>query len=244
MPTAILVRTCAASAPTRRYLPNRGDDGYGLSAATVERLAARGTRLLVTADCGTRRWTRSPPRDPGLEVVVTDHHEPRAAARCRERPIVHPARRCGYPFRDLCAGRRRFKVAGALPAPRATMREDRLPSDHELVALATVSDCVPLRRREPLLARRGLSALEWAEKVAARAPARVKSPRPRRREDVGFTLGPRINAAGRLGPRERGARVAAHGRVDDGARGSAPSAPAVVVGDHDVKLRDARGQPS
>ena len=117
------------------YLPSRSEDGYGLSAATVERLAARGTRLLVTADCAiTAVEEVALARASGLDVVVTDHHHPRADGALPDAPIVHPAL-CGYPCADLCATGVAHKLAAALlqaraatrPAPTRTSTSSRWP---------------------------------------------------------------------------------------------------------------------
>src|SRR5205085_7997318 len=99
------------------YLPSRTEDGYGLSAATVQRLAARGTGLLVTADCAITAVAEvAAARAAGMDVVVSDHHHPRADGALPDAPIVHPAV-CGYPCEALCAGGVALKVAEALGAP-------------------------------------------------------------------------------------------------------------------------------
>ena len=96
------------------YLPDRIDDGYGLSGATVERLAARGTELLVTVDCAiTAVEEVAAARRLGLDVVVTDHHSPRADGALPDCPIVHPAL-CGYPCPTLCGTAVAYKLAEAL----------------------------------------------------------------------------------------------------------------------------------
>ena len=96
------------------YLPDRIADGYGLSSSTVSRLAAAGTRLLVTADCGiTAVEEVAAARAQGMAVVVTDHHAPRGDGVLPPAPIVHPALG-GYPFRELCATAVAYKLAQAL----------------------------------------------------------------------------------------------------------------------------------
>src|SRR5439155_1108147 len=102
--TAILVRALRSlGAHVDWYLPSRLEDGYGLSARTVERLAARGTALLVTADCAITAVAEvASARAAGMDVVVTDHHAPRADGCLPEAPIVHPAL-CDYPCPQLCA---------------------------------------------------------------------------------------------------------------------------------------------
>jgi single-stranded-DNA-specific exonuclease len=198
--TAILVRTLrAVGADVDWYLPSRSEDGYGLSRATVEKLAARGTKLLVTTDCGITAVDEvALARSLGMDVVVTDHHAPRADGVLPDAPIVHPAV-SGYPCPDLCAGGVAHKVAGALLEAAGHDASIAL-ADLDLVALATIADCVPLRGENRRLVRSGLLALGRTEKVGLRALMRVAKVDPSRVEghDVGFKLAPRINAAGRL----------------------------------------------
>ncbi|HET9470087.1 MAG TPA: DHH family phosphoesterase, partial [Usitatibacter sp.] len=113
--TALLVRALRAlGADVDWYLPDRAGDGYGLGAQTVRRLAARGTALLITADCaiGAVEEVRLA-RALGIEVVVSDHHAPRADGLLPQAPVVHPAL-CGYPCRELCATAVAYKLAQAL----------------------------------------------------------------------------------------------------------------------------------
>ncbi len=198
--TAILVRALrAVGAEVDWYLPSRSEDGYGLSAATVEKLAARGTKLLVTTDCGITAVDEvALAVSLGLDVVVTDHHSPRADGALPDAPIVHPAV-CGYPCPDLCAGGVAHKVAGALLEAAGHDAAIAL-ADLDLVALATVADCVPLRGENRRLVRQGLAALGRTEKVGLRALMRVARVDPTKVDAraLGFGLAPRINAAGRL----------------------------------------------
>jgi single-stranded-DNA-specific exonuclease len=198
--TAILVRALrAVGADVDWYLPSRSEDGYGLSVATVEKLAARGTSLLVTTDCGITAVDEvALAQSLGLDVVVTDHHAPRADGRLPEAPIVHPAV-SGYPCPDLCAGGVAHKVAGALLEAAGHDASIAL-ADLDLVALATIADCVPLVGENRRLVRSGLAALGRTEKAGLRALMRVAKVDPSRvaGHDVGFKLAPRINAAGRL----------------------------------------------
>jgi single-stranded-DNA-specific exonuclease len=198
--TAILVRALRAiGGDVDWYLPSRQEDGYGLSAATVRRLAARGTRLLVTADCGiTAVEEVALARELGLDVVVTDHHSRRADGALPDAPIVHPAV-CGYPCADLCAGAVAHKVAGALLTAAGHDAAVAL-ADLDLVALATVADCVPLQGENRRLVRSGLLALARTEKVGLRALMRVARVDPSRVDarSISHALAPRLNAAGRL----------------------------------------------
>lgn len=198
--TAILVRALRRlGADADWYLPSRVDDGYGLAAATVQRLAARGTRLLVTVDCAiTAVEEVAAARAAGLDVVVTDHHQPRADGALPAAPIVHPALG-GYPCPELCAAGVAYKLAQAL-ALAAGRDPAEADEDLDLVALATVADLVPLRGENRRLVRAGLRALASTGKPGLRALMRVARVDPGELDagSVGFRLAPRINAAGRL----------------------------------------------
>ena len=198
--TAVLVRALRTlGADVDWYLPSRIDDGYGLARATVERLAARGTQLLITVDCAVTAVDEvAAGQALGLDVVVTDHHAPRADGALPDAPIVHP-RLAGYPCPELCAAGVAYKLAQALLAAAG---EDPALADEDLdlVALATVADVVALRDENRRLVRAGLRALSVTRKPGLRAlmdVARV-DPSAVDASAIGFRLAPRLNAAGRL----------------------------------------------
>ncbi|MCW2990445.1 MAG: single-stranded-DNA-specific exonuclease RecJ [Solirubrobacterales bacterium] len=198
--TAILVRVLRdLGADVGWYLPSRTEDGYGLSPATVERLAAEGCRLLVTADCGITAVDEvAAARALGMDVVVTDHHTPRSDGALPDAPIVHP-RVGGYPCGELCAAGVAYFVSRALLA--ASGRDPaEADIDLDLVALATVADCVPLVGENRRLVRDGLKALAGTRRVGLRALMGVAKCDPGAVDarSCGFRLAPRINAAGRL----------------------------------------------
>ena len=198
--TAILVRALRElGADVDSYLPDRASDGYGLSMNTVQRLAARGTRLLITADCGVTAVEEAAAAQAlGMDVVVSDHHSPRADGVLPKAPLVHPAL-CGYPCPDLCAAGVAYKLAQALFA--AVGRNPReLERDLDLVALATIADVVALRGENRTLVRRGLQALAATSKPGLRALMAVAGvDRAKLGERaVAFALAPRLKAAGRL----------------------------------------------
>jgi single-stranded-DNA-specific exonuclease len=192
--TAIMVRALRSmGADVGWFLPSRTEDGYGLSLATVQRLSDRGTRLLITVDCGITAVDEvAAATAAGLDVVVTDHHAPRADGQLPACPILHPLVN-GYPCPELCGTAVAFKLAQALGA-------DRAEEDLELVALATVADLVPLRGENRRLVREGLAALANTGRVGLRALMRVSRTDPSAvdAQALGFRLAPRINAAGRL----------------------------------------------
>jgi len=198
--SAILIRALrTVGADVDWYLPDRATDGYGLAAATVDRLAQRGTGLLVTVDCAiTAVEEVARARAAGMDVIVTDHHSPRADGHLPDAPIVHP--RIGdYPCPDLCAAAVAHKLARALL--EASGEDPRLAEeDLDLVALATVADVVPLVGENRRLVRQGLRRLASTRKPGLRALMDVAKVDPSTIDAgaIGFRLGPRLNAAGRL----------------------------------------------
>jgi len=198
--TAVLVRALRTlGATVDWYLPSRIDDGYGLAHATIERLAARGTELLVTVDCAITAVDEvAAARAAGLAVVVTDHHTPRADGRLPDAPIVHPAVG-GYPCPQLCAAGVAHKLAQAL-LEAAGLDPSAAEADLDLVALATVADVVPLVDENRRLVRAGLRALASTRKPGLQALMEVARVDPSGVDAgaIGFRLAPRINAAGRL----------------------------------------------
>ncbi|HZU39717.1 MAG TPA: single-stranded-DNA-specific exonuclease RecJ, partial [Solirubrobacteraceae bacterium] len=192
--TAVLVRALRSlGGRVGWYLPDRIDDGYGLSLETVQRLAARGTELLITVDCAiTAVEEVAAARALGLDVVVTDHHTPRGDGELPDCPIVHPGI-CGYPCRSLCGTAVAHKLAEALNAPTPA-------EDLELVALATVADLMPLVGENRRLVREGLQAMANTGRPGLRALMEIACCDPSGLDThaLGFRLAPRINAAGRL----------------------------------------------
>jgi single-stranded-DNA-specific exonuclease len=189
------------------FIPNRIEDGYGLSADNVSRLAERGTELLITVDCGiTCTEEVALAQELGMEVIVTDHHQPKDEL--PECPILHPEV-SDYPFKSLCGTAVAWKLACALrkgagsPGPTCKLGPgEPAPSeaDLDLVALATVADVVPLVGENRALVRRGLAGIRRAKRPGIRALLEASKCDPGRLDegDLSFRLAPRINAAGRL----------------------------------------------
>ncbi|HWM55427.1 MAG TPA: single-stranded-DNA-specific exonuclease RecJ [Solirubrobacterales bacterium] len=210
--TTILVNTLRElGAECAWLIPDRLSDGYGLSPANVEKLAERGTKLLITADCGITAVDEvKTAQELGMDVIVTDHHQP--GEELPDCPILHPAID-GYPFESLCGTAVAWKLACALReasgigSPGATSRgvpgdpiPDASDADLDLVALATVADLVPLQGENRALVRRGLEELRRAQRPGIRALIEAAKCEPAQLDesDLGFRLAPRINAAGRL----------------------------------------------
>ena len=178
-------------------MPSRFDEGYGLAAETVERLAGDGVALLITVDCGiTAADQVARAAALGMDVIVTDHH--RAGDVLPDCPLVC-TRPSSYPFPELSGTGVVFKLAQALYA-QAGRDPSALMQHLDLVALATIADVVPLVDENRGLVRAGLRRLARTTRPGLRAlmaAARVDRARVGA-ADVGFRLAPRINAAGRL----------------------------------------------
>lgn len=204
--TSILVSTLRSlGAKCDWLIPDRLSDGYGLSAGSVEQLRRRGTRLVITVDCGIGSVDEvAAAQAAGIQVVVTDHHQP--GKRLPDCPIVHPVV-SDYPFEGLCAAGVAHKLAIALcdaagQGAIETVSGSRHPCDRQLdlVALATVADMVPLVGENRRLVRDGIRLMRSDPRVGLRALMAVGAV-DRERVDaaaLGFRLAPRINAAGRL----------------------------------------------
>lgn len=180
------------------HIPARAA-GYGLRREAVEAIAQRGTRLLVTCDCGIASVEEvALARSLGMDVVVTDHHSPRADGALPDAPIVHP-RLCGYPCPDLCGAAVAHKLTRALWSA-AGRDPAELDADLDLVALASIADVVDLLGENRALASAGLKALAATVRPGLRALMEVARIDPGRLDArmVAFGLAPRINAPGRL----------------------------------------------
>src|SRR3954449_12465608 len=177
------------------HLPSRFDEGYGVSAATLERLADEGCGLVLTVDCGITAVAEvADARARGLDVIVTDHHRPGDVL--PDCPIV-ATRPSEYPFPELCGTGVVYKLGQALFGA-----DSEVPNRHlDLVALATIADVVPLVDENRALASAGLRTLARTQKPGLQALMRAAGVDPATVDAgaCGFRLGPRINAAGRLG---------------------------------------------
>lgn len=205
--TALLTQTLRAlGATVAPYIPDRVDEGYGLNAEALEKLAERGAALILTVDCGIRSVEEvAHGCRLGLDVIVTDHHSvgpmlPPALA------VINPKQPgCPYPFKELAGVGVAFKLAQALlrAAPAVGEDSDSLREEHllDLVALGTVADVAPLLDENRSLVQRGLAQLAAPWRKGVQALMAKAGVRPERVSStaIGFVLGPRINAAGRLG---------------------------------------------
>jgi single-stranded-DNA-specific exonuclease len=186
------------------FLPLRMEEGYGLSHESVERcLDQHHPQLLIAIDCGTASANEiSELKNRGVDVIVLDHHEPKSQLPdCVA--IVNPKADSASPFHYLCSVGIVFKLCHALLKTR-TLPEFDLKSKLDLVALGTVADIVPLVKENRLLVQRGAIEIGRTSRVGLRKLMQIAGVRPPiLPEDIGYRLGPRLNAAGRLSTAEK-----------------------------------------
>jgi single-stranded-DNA-specific exonuclease len=183
------------------YIPHREREGYGLNMEAVENLAAQGVRLLITVDCGISNVAEvQHANELGLDVIVTDHHQPPATLPPAF-AIVNPKQPdCAYPFKQLVGVGIAFKLVYALfrhgLRPEGLRGRDML----DVVALGTVADMGPLEGENRVLVKAGIEALRQTTRPGLRALIEVAGLNQELVDStaIGFMLGPRINAAGRL----------------------------------------------
>lgn len=199
------------------FVPNRLDEGYGVNTDAIERLHKKGTKLIITVDCGISSVNEvAQANQLGVKMIVTDHHQPgetlpAAAA------IVHPALPDQpYRFAGLCGAGVAFKLAWGL-CQRKTGSEKLPPPLRDflfkaigLAAIGTVADVVPLLDENRIIVHYGLKVMRQFCSVGLTELIRVASLTEKQQlgaEDIAFTLGPRLNAAGRLGQAQLGVEL-------------------------------------
>lgn len=208
--TTLLLRTLRTlGADAVPFIPHRLTDGYDLSSAGVRHAIEIGAHVVVTCDCGTSALEAIDAlHAAGIDVVISDHHLPKSALPT-PLALLNPRRPdCAYPDKDLAAVGVAFKLAVALT--RAMGANDApVWKMLDLVALATVADVAPLRGENRVFVRYGLRMLADTENVGLRALLRASGidGKPLTAGRIGFTLAPRLNAAGRLGHALRGVEL-------------------------------------
>ncbi|HSG25770.1 MAG TPA: single-stranded-DNA-specific exonuclease RecJ [Anaerolineales bacterium] len=208
--TALMLQTMRAlKADVRAYIPNRFTEGYGLNTNALDKLKKDGVDLVITVDCGIRAVEDAEHAyEIGLELIVTDHHTtgthlPRTAALINPKQPDDP-----YPEKVLAGVGVAYKLAKALIEafqPEELTADDLL----DLVAIGTVADLVPLVGENRMLVRKGLEYLKTPQRqglaslmgVSGITAAKISA------SDIGFRIGPRINAAGRIGDAQDALRL-------------------------------------
>ena len=189
------------------YIPDRLEEGYGLNMAAIDAIKARGAALIVTVDCGiTAREEAEHAAALGIDMVITDHHECGSGALPRAVAVVDPKRPGSrYPNPGLAGVGVAFKLLSAVEGNA----ESVLSRYADLIAAGTVADVMPLTGENRYIVRRGLEMLENPGRPGMRALLSESGAASRRisAATIGFTLAPRLNAAGRLGCTEAAVKL-------------------------------------
>ncbi len=210
--TAILfhtLRLIAPDAPVSTYVPHRLEEGYGLSTAAIEQLAAQGARVIVSVDCGVTAFEpAAAARRTGVDLIITDHHNMDGDSLPAAFAVVHP--RCpgsAYPFGELSGAGVAYKLAWRL----ATLYcgDHRVTAEFRTLlvellafaALGAIADIVPLVGENRIIARHGLVRVKHSPNAGLRALVEASglAGDDIDSDHVGFALGPRLNACGRMG---------------------------------------------
>ena len=202
--TALLVQTLQAlGGNTRPYIPKRMDEGYGLNPKALDLLRADGVRLVITVDSGIRSPAEaSYARSIGLDLIISDHHQPADGELPYALAVINP-KQAGdrYPEKDLAGVGVAYKIAQALLSRIKIPTIDfHLEDLLDLVALGTVADLVPLVGENRVLVRQGLQKIRETKRQGLFSLAAVSDLTLAHTTaiSIGFVLGPRLNAAGRL----------------------------------------------
>lgn len=183
------------------YIPHRLDEGYGLKPEGVSDLKGRGCSLIITVDCGIGAAEEvQMANDAGMDVIITDHHEPRDEIPKALVTLDPKLEGSGYPFDGLAGVGVAFKLAQALMGDKEDENQDFLQEQLDLVALGTIADVVPLTGENRIIAKYGLDVMNKMKRAGIRALCEVSDIAENSIASwtVSFRLGPRINAAGRV----------------------------------------------
>lgn len=190
------------------YIPERLEEGYGLNPDAIKRLAKEGAKVIITVDCGINSCLEAGiAKEYGIDLIITDHHEPGSQIPDAFAVINPKLETSQYPFRELSGAGISFKLAWALgqtfsKGARVSQEfRDFLLSAIGLAALGTIADVVPLHGENRIISKFGLEAIQYTEDPGIRALIRVVNLEDEvlSANHIGFRLGPRLNAAGRIG---------------------------------------------
>ena len=200
--TALLIRTLRALKADVDYrLPHRQKDGYGIKPGVLEEAARNGVKVVLTCDCGIGACdTAQRAKELGVELVITDHHEP-GAELPQAGAVIDPKRTDSeYPFPELAGVGVAFKFAQALVGKLGYNEESFQRRFLDLTAFGTVGDVVPLVGENRAIVKHGMAAISSSKKLGLQTMLEATNliGKPMSAYYLGFVLGPRINAVGRL----------------------------------------------
>ncbi len=190
------------------YIPNRLEEGYGINKEAVDYIKSNGADLIISVDCGiTSVEEVEYINDLGMDIIITDHHEckeeiPKAIA------IINPKQEdCTYPFKALCGCGVALKLIQGL-TPKEEFKNN-IYNYLEIVTLATICDIVPLVGENRILVKNGLKVMEDSINLGIKSLIKICGLDEKKisSSHIGFALGPRINAAGRMGYSDLGVKL-------------------------------------
>lgn len=201
--TALLVQALEElGGNVRGYIPNRFDEGYGLNKEALDTLKEQGVKLVVTVDCGIRSPDEAlHARSLGLDLVISDHHHPDGENLPPAFAVINPKQHGDpYPDKDLAGVGIAYKIVEALVSVQPLTNGFQLNDLLDLVALGTVADLAPLVGENRVLVRRGLRQIRETRRQGLFSLAGVSEIKIGKctASNIGFMLGPRLNASGRL----------------------------------------------
>jgi single-stranded-DNA-specific exonuclease len=198
--TALLVQALKAmGGKAKGFIPNRFEEGYGLSNEPLQKLYEENISLIITVDCGIRSWQEVDFwKGLGKDMIITDHHEPRGKVPDALAVICPKQEGDSYPEKNLAGVGLAFKLCEALFKNHPSLKN--VEDFYDLVAVGTVADIVPLTGENRTLVKAGLTKLHFGLRLGLRSLANVAgiSIEKLNARDIGFGIGPRLNASGRL----------------------------------------------
>ena len=184
------------------YIPNRLNEGYGLNKTAVEKIVNEGYSLMITVDCGiTGIEEIDYANSLGLEVIVTDHHEPVEELPKALAVIDNKRKDSTYPFRDLAGVGVAFKLCQAL-GMRLGLKEESYLKYLDIVCVGTISDIVPLVDENRVITKLGLMLVKQTRNMGLKSIINSSGYTKIDSNTISFGVAPRINACGRMGKAE------------------------------------------
>lgn len=185
--------------PVEYYIPNRLEEGYGLNEDAIRYINKMGTKLIITVDCGITSVAEVElAKSLNMDIIITDHHE------CQEEvpnayAVINPKQKsCNYPFKGLCGCGVAFKLIHGLSGDEF---KNNISKYIEILSLATICDVMPILDENRIIVKNGLEMIGNGENIGMRELVKVCGLENNkiRSSHLGFSIGPRINASGRLG---------------------------------------------
>lgn len=182
------------------HVPHRVDDGYDIKPDSIDKMLERGAELIITVDCGIVAFEAAKyAKSKGVDLIITDHHTPHENGKIPDcLAVINPKISDSYPFKDLAGVGIAFKFMCALAFKLGFPIKKLIKHTIEFVALGTVADVAPMTGENRILVHHGCIGLNNTKKIGVKSLLKVSRTQNIDSTNIGFTLGPRINAVGRL----------------------------------------------